>query len=159
MKGSVYPGLKVGLAVCALGTFMACIDLTGLRGLQFTFEASPDTVAPGDSVDLVFTLRNHTRYAMTIRSSYGCLFFLESLRGDEPVYWQGMDYGCAAAFTNYTILPGDSLHWVQELVAAEAGGTGSPPLPAATYRIRTRMNADLPDLETEVTVMPSTQDN
>jgi hypothetical protein len=136
---------------------MACRDPFGPGGpLEPTIVASSDTVAVGDSVMVVFTLRNATPYARRIRSTAGCLYHLETLRGEEFVSWEGTDYLCTSAITYFTILPGDSLHYVHTLVAAERGAAVNRPegaLRPDTYRIRARMNADLPDVEVRVTVV------
>ncbi len=119
-----------------------------------SFLARPDTVLPGDTFKIVFALRNPTGDTLVIHSAYGCLFFLESFRGDEPVAIQGTTYACTANFRTFKIAPADSLHFVLELVAVLANARPAQ-LPPGTYRIRTRMNADLADLETRVTVIDS----
>jgi hypothetical protein len=153
--GASGPGKPfLGLGICAMA--LACNDPLGFGGLRPTFVASPDTVVAGDTIEVSLTLHNATRYPRTIRSSYGCLFFLETIRGEEPVPWEGTNYACALAITDFTIPPGDSLLGAHRLVAAEIGtvGNGSEEvLPPGAYRIRTRMNADLPDLEAVVTVI------
>jgi hypothetical protein len=79
--------------------------------------------------------------------------FLQTFRGDEPVPWRGTDYGCAAAVTGFVVPPDDSLHIVHQLVAAQVGAPATARLPPATYRIRALMNPEMPDLETEVTII------
>ena len=132
-----HTGARCALALCAL--VAACHDPYGFGGLRPTFTASPDTVLAGDTVEVVFTLRNTTRYEQRIRSSMGCLFFIETLRGDEGVAWEGTNYGCAAAVTDFTISGGDSRHFVHEIAAVDARTGGL--VPPGTYRVRTRMNA------------------
>lgn len=154
IKRPRHTGARYALALCTI--VVACHDPYGFGGLRPTFVASPDTVFPGDTVDVVFTLRNTTRYQQRIRSSMGCLFFLETLRGNERVPWAGTNYACAAAVTDFTIAGGDSLHHVLQIVALDARteGTRSEELvPPGAYRVRTRMNADLPELEALVTVV------
>jgi len=129
----------------------ACGAPTGLDGLQAVLRAVPDTVEQGGAVQVEFTLRNTTGTERVIRSSYGCLFFLQTLRGDEPVSWDGSDYACAAAITDFRIAPRDSLHWLHTIVARPSYTADT--LPTGTYRIRTRMNADLPDMEAVVVVL------
>ncbi len=121
-----------------------------------TFVLRPDTVAPGDSFSVVFTLRNPTRQTVTIPSSYGCLFFLRAFRDANPVSVQGLTYFCTTAVRTFEVAPGDSLVAVRRAVAAERTVNGpATPLPAATYRIQTMMNAALPDLEAVLTVVDS----
>ena len=141
----------VSIATCS--TSLACTDPLGADDPRLTFDASPDTVLAGDTVDLVFTLRNRTRYPVTVRSSAGCLFFLETLKDGEPVPWKGTDYACTAAITDFEIPAWDSLHFVHRLVAAPAGGPAGGGVPAGTYRIRALMNIAMADLETEVAVL------
>jgi hypothetical protein len=129
----------------------ACGEPTGLDGLEAVFRAVPDSVEPGGAVQVAFTLRNTTGTERVIRSSSGCLFFLRTLRGDEPVSWDGSGYGCAAAITDFRIAPRDSLHWLHTIFARPSNTADT--LPAGTYRIRTRMNADLPDMEAVVVVV------
>jgi hypothetical protein len=143
-----------GVALCALGLWamtVACHDPYGVGGLRPAFVATPDTLFPGETVEVVFTLRNATRYPQTVTSSMGCLFFLETLRGDENVPWVGTDYGCAAMVTDFVIPARDSLHTVHSITAVDARTAAW--VPAGTYRIRTRMSADLPELEAMVTVV------
>jgi len=67
----------------------------------------------------------------------------------------GSNYACTAALTDFTIAPGDSLHGVRQLVAVRFGLKLTDlvfMLAAGTYRIRTHMNAALPDLEMRVVV-------
>jgi hypothetical protein len=69
MKHGVLAPVTAAVTLCALVALAACDNPTGFRGLQPSFEASPDTVVSGDPVELVFTLRNGTPYTMTITSS------------------------------------------------------------------------------------------
>ena len=154
MRYGVLERVTVGVALCALAGLSACEDPTALAALQPFFDASPDTVAPGDTVEVSFTVRNPTPYPRTISSSVGCLFMLHTYKGDQEVPWRGTDYFCTGAIAYRTIPKGDSLHYVFELVATEAGSGTSTTLPEGTYRIRTEMNTpQLPNLETEVTVI------
>jgi hypothetical protein len=68
------------------------------------------------------------------------------------VFLKGTEYACGFAFVDFVIPPRDSLRQVFHLAAAEEWSSPSDVLPPGTYRIRTLMNADLPNLETEVTV-------
>jgi hypothetical protein len=153
MKHAVLTPLTRGVALCALLGMVACDEPTALADLQPFFDASPDTVAPGDTVEVTFTLRNPTPYPRTIVSSVGCLFFLHTYVEDREIPWKGTDYGCIPEGGYRTIPKGDSLHYVLELIAATVGSNATT-LPEGTYRIRTEMNTtQLPDLETEVTVV------
>jgi hypothetical protein len=119
-----------------------------------TFVAHPATVAPGDTFAVVFALHNPTRETVTIGSSYGCLFFLRAFRGSDPISMEGATYFCTAALRTFEVPPGESLRVTHTLVAAERNYPQAPtPLPAGIYRIQTQMNAALPDLEAEVTVV------
>lgn len=157
MRRAVLPA-ALGTGVTLAG--VACDDPVGAGGLPPpSFLARPDTVAPGDTFAVVFTLLNPSRDTVTIASAYGCLFFLEVFNGPDPVSMYGAAYACTAAFRTFEVPPQDSLHVVHALVAARASpqppyGAGAP-LPPGTYRIRTRMNADLADLEARVTVVDS----
>ena len=156
MKHGILAAVTLGVALCVLLAVAACEDPTTPAGLQPFFDASPDTVAPGDTVEVSFTVRNPAAYPRTISSSVGCLFMLHTYKGDQEIPWKGTDYFCTGAIAYRTIPKGDSLHYVFELVAAEVGSTTSAALPEGTYRIRTEMNtSQLPDLETEVTVIAS----
>lgn len=141
--------ILVGLAACTVAT--SCDDPLGPQSNP-SFLAVPDTVVAGGTVRVTYTLRNDMLYPVTIRSSQGCLFHLETFLGKDRVPWQGTDYDCAQMVTDFTVLPRDSLHVVHVLVAAEAGAPAGTVLPGATYRIRARMNTRSPDLEAEVTV-------
>ena len=144
--------LPVALFACFGLTASACRELPTSLGLPSpTFLAQPDTVTPGDTFRLVFVLRNPGTHPVSITSSYGCLFFLEAFRGQDPAAMDGTSYYCTAAIHSIALAPGDSLQIVQSIVAA-AGGA---PLHPATYRIRTRMDAPLPDVEASVTAVKS----
>jgi hypothetical protein len=148
--------LLAGLALTSVG----CHEPTGSGQLPPpSFLAQPDTLVPGDTFEVVFTLHNPTRDTVVITSAYGCLFFLQVFRGPDPVSMEGASYVCTAAVRTFEVPPGDSLQLVRTLVAAQPNpsapyGAGAP-LPAATYRIRTQMNAALPDAEVLVTVADS----
>lgn len=144
----LFVAVLISLATAA----SACHDPLGVGGVRVSFDASRDTVLPGDTVEVVFTLRNRTISSLTIRSSAGCLYFLEVRMSGESVPWKGSDYLCTAAITRFTIAPGDSLRYVHQLVAVEAGTTAETPVAPGSYVIRARMNSDLTDRETEVIV-------
>jgi hypothetical protein len=146
MKRGLLAPVTVGVVLCALVALAACDNPTRFRGLQPSFEASPDTVTPGDTVEVVLVLRNGTPYQHTLHSGSTCLFSLRTLRGDESVWFGGQDYACAFTLTDFTIPPRDSLFFVRKLIAAPVAGT---------YVIQAIMQVDLPDLETEVTVAAS----
>lgn len=132
-----------------------CSDPVGTDELPPpTFVVRPARVAPGDTFAVVFTLRNPTRRTVTIGSGYGCLFFLRAFHGSEPVSMEGAIYFCTAAIRAFTVAPGDSLHVVRALVAARRDYPQAPtPLAPGIYRVRTEMNAALPDVEAVVTVV------
>ena len=118
-----------------------------------TFTVTPATVAPGDSFAVVFELRNPTSRTMTITSGSGCLFFLGAFRGSDAISVEGLTYFCTASISTFSIPPYHSLRFVQRAVAVERiGGGASVPLPPGEYRIRTMMNAALPDVEATLTV-------
>ena len=138
-----------------------CDSPTASRGAPFqplTLRSEPDTVAPGDTFFVVFTLRNPSRDTQTVRSAMGCLYFLESLVGEQTVFLRYIMYYCTAMPLTFQIPPRDSLQQIHRLVA-EVQNPEPPydwgPAPSGIYRIRTRMNADLPNVETSVTVMDS----
>lgn len=152
----------------SLALFLPTVILVGLAstGIQChapggpdelpppTFVAQPATVAPGDTFAVVFTVRNPTRDTVTITSSYGCLFFLSAFRGSDPVSMEGTGYGCITVIGTFAVPPRDSLRIAHRLVAAQRNYPNAPtPLPAGTYRVRTQMNAALPDREAVVTVV------
>ena len=144
--------LPTALLVCFALTASGCREPTKSLGLPSpTLQAQPDTVTPGDTFRLTFVLRNPGWHSVTITSSSGCLFFLESFRDQEPAAMDGTLYYCTTMITSFTLAPGDSLQIVHSIVAA----VGGAPLPPGTYRIRTRMNAPLPDVEASVTVVKS----
>ena len=144
--------LPTALLACFALTAFGCREPTMSFGLPSpSFQAQPDTVAPGDTFRLAFVLRNPGTRSVTITSSYGCLFFLDSFRGQDRTTLDGTLYYCTTVISSFTLNPGDSLQIVRNIVAA-AGGA---PLPLGTYRIRTRMNAPLPDVEASVTVVES----
>ena len=121
--------------------------------LRPTFQVSPETVAPGDSFAVVFTVRNPTSQTVTISSGAGCLFFLRALRDSHQVSVQGLTYFCTAAITAFEVPPRGSLNLVRNGVAAERIGVGvGTPLPPGEYRIQTMMNAALPELQAVLTV-------
>jgi len=124
-----------------------------------TFLAQPDSVAAGDTFAVVFTLRNPTPSTVTITSASGCLFFLQVFHETDQVDMEGASYFCTAAIRTFEVAPGDSLHFVRNLVAAQPNpsppyGPGAP-LPVGRYRIRTQMNAPLADVEAFVIVVDS----
>ena len=150
--------VAVFLTFVALGP-LSCGEPLGTDALPApAFIVSPNTVAPGDTFAVVFTLRNPTGRTVTITSGAGCLFFLRALRGSDQVSVQGLPYFCTAAITSFQLPPHGSLEVVRRALAAERRGTGpgSPlPLPPGQYRIQTMMNAALPDLEALLTVVDS----
>jgi hypothetical protein len=122
-----------------------------------TFVAIPDTVAPGDTFAVVFTLRNPTQFRA--RVGVTChLFYPEIFREEEPmapVVGVG-GYACVSPRI-IEIAAQDSVMETDQIVAALPGPDGLTPFPAGVYRIRARMEIALPDLETVLTVVDSAE--
>lgn len=145
--------IAVLVAIVALAP--ACSEPFGSGDLPPpTFVVKPSTVAPGDSFTVVFTLRNPSARPVTITSGAGCLFFLQARRDTEPVSVQGLAYLCTAVVTHFQVPPFGSIQGVRRAAAVERSGAApGQPLPAGEYRIRTIMNAALPDVEALLTVV------
>ena len=147
-------GLALFIPTLALVT-NSCRESVGLDVLPPpSFRVLPSTVAPGDSFAVVFTLRNPTDRTVSITSGAGCLFFLRAFQDSSEISVQGLTYFCTAGFRTFQVPPHDSLQAVRRGVAAERTGTATgTPLRAGTYRIRTLMNAALPEMEAPLTVV------
>ena len=154
--GSIFGSLLTVVACSSPTGPGAVVDTVVAHGLRLTLSAVPETVMVGDSFRVGFSLTNVTNLPVKITTSYTCLFFLVTFRGESSFPLQGSGYACGAAFTDHVYAAGDSIGWSLWLRAAPAlADSMAATFGPGTYTVRTQMNADLPKLEVAVEVVDS----
>jgi hypothetical protein len=137
-------------ALCAL-LAVACADPSGIETeLERSFIVTPETMAPGDSLEAVLTIANPTLRAASFIGQYSCPAFLTAFRGETEVELEGSKFDCPAAFTQFRIDALDTLRVRYRLVAnVRTPGSSDPytPAPVGAYRLRADLNMSLPDME------------
>jgi hypothetical protein len=81
-----------------------------LEDLTFAMSLEPDTVAPGESFMLSYSITNMASVQVILRFPSSCIYLAPQVyRGDERVYLAGTMHGCRCMFTDWEIAPGATL--------------------------------------------------
>lgn len=125
----------------------------------------PDTVAPGESFRITYTITNTTIVPVVVTTASSCLAWVRVYLAGEPVVLDGLDFGCRAAYTDWEIAPRrtwqyPALAWIYYASAARAAD--SLPVDPGDYTIVIesqviRINgepAELPTISATMTVSP-----
>lgn len=125
----------------------------------------PDTVAPGESFRITYTITNTTLVPVVVTSASSCIAWVRVYLAGEPVVLDGLDFGCRAAYTDWEIAPRrtwqyPALAWIYYASAARAAD--SLPVDPGDYTIVIesqviRINGEaaaLPTISATLTVSP-----
>lgn len=110
------------------------------EGLELSLVVTPDDVRQHAPFTVRFGATNTTAEPMQIVTNHGCLVIPGVYRNGERLPFAGSWWGCTAAITTHTILPGEtrSFEWNMraELYAEHEGDVEGAPPPAGIYAVR-----------------------
>lgn len=125
----------------------------------------PDTVAPGDPFPITYTITNTTCVPVVLTAASTCLAWVRVYYGSERVLFDGLVFGCRAAFTYWEIASWrdwrySALAWV--LHASATLYADSVPVNPGDYTIVIESQvieingerAELPTISATLTVSP-----
>jgi len=136
---------------------LACRSPSAAEDLAISFSVNPPQVVSGSPFVARLVLANPTGQTVRLLGLYSCISFLAAFRDGRQVPLQGTEFDCPATFTQFTILPRDSLVASYVLAARIRDSASSTYLPAppGTYRLRADLNFTAPDREVEFEVVPA----
>lgn len=115
-------------------------------GLEISLAVTPDDVSQHAPFTVRFTATNTTDESMQIVTNHGCLVIPGVYRNGERLPFAGSWWGCTAAITTHTFLPGEtkSFEWNMraEVYAEHEGEVEGAPAPAGTYAVRVEFDVE-----------------
>lgn len=144
-----FPLLLIFLTACLFGDSVGPSEADAF-GLHLRLTIQPDSIRAGDSFSPRISIENPTSDSVTLTSSAGCIAFVGVYAGnDRHGEFEGTNFACTAAITNFVVPPHDSIITVWPLRAGDADG----PAQSGRYKFRVGFNVGvLPLLEREFVV-------
>jgi hypothetical protein len=131
----------IALAACSHAITDSHLSLDGLpAGLEVRFTVTPDEVSQHGPFAVQLDVTNTTKETVWVITAHSCLALPHVFRDGRRIPFEGSAWGCYAAITTHTFLPGQvwTMTWNMRasLYGEHPGDVEGAPAPKGTYRVR-----------------------